>query len=1202
MTHFGKEDAGGRDERRQNRRPHTPGFIAEQFASCGRDPAHEGILLRALLTFTNRLGGSMLIYKDSRRKIGLSTYLSCPDLVKLFAMAFAVAMVLLMTVREAKAQTLYGSIVGAVTDANGAVVPGAAITATETQTNDTRTTTTNDSGDYQLSTVPAGSYTVTITKAGFRVTESKNILVTINATARVDAKLTVGTQTETVTVAADTAVLETDRIDVHANISSEELEQLPQPTRTYEGMLGLLPGVAPPNPQWAGGGGTNNPDRSMIVNVNGTGASGTAVSVDGVAAYNAWVQFYSTAVPSTDAIETVNTVTASSGADQGIMAGAGIRIQIKSGTNNLHGSAYWTNVNNALKAEPYFVPSGTRKPKYIDNDMGGTIGGPIVKNKLFYFASYEGDFLREAQGGLYTLPTPEMTKGILASPTPIFDPATGNSDGSGRTLLPQDANGNYIISPQRISSVASTLLSHLPSGVPDGVYSNNLYINTPYLFDLQKVDSKVNWNATSKLSIAGRFSTYPYNNKVVPALGTVLGPGNGSNTDQHGSIYSTSVMSTYVASPNLVIDGVFGFTATNQYLFPPLYTQLYGEDTLKIPNSNIGPLPSAGGVPEFRFQTGNLATFGAGYPALSYKDPIFQYTGNVTWVRGRHSIRAGIDIMQQHMNHQEVTQTYMNFNGGLTGVYCPPTATPATDPNCFVGGNLTPPNVNQFNSFADFLLGTPHDASNSEITENWITLRSWTFAPYFSDTWQVTHKLTAYIGTGWDYLPEPHHADRGFEYYDATKNQYELCGVGGLSETCGTTTQKYLFAPRAGFAYRVTPNTVLRAGYSLAPEQINEVRDGLYNYPATITQTLNGANFNITPVQMTNVANGFPLLNAPTITAILPLPTTIGVTTPAKNFKRGYSQSYNFTVQRELPWNLLAQVGYVGTLTVDSHTRYDVNHGDVPGLGAAGEALNVKYGITSQMFEVLPLEHMNYKSFQAQIQKRFENGLQFMAGYTLSRWMGICCDEQGDDNMRILIPKYFDLNRALMPDDRTHNFEMSAIYELPFGKGKQYANTGAASTIAGGWQTNWTLSRYSGTPFTVNAPGDTLNAPGNSQTADQVSQHVAIYGARSTKGYFDTTAFKPVSELASFGTAPINSLRGPGYFNTDFSLFRSFPIRESLKMQIRGEALNLFNHPNFNNPDSGVTDGSGYGTINSTNAGSRLIAERFFRLGMKLIF
>jgi hypothetical protein len=301
-----------------------------------------------------------------------------------------------------------------------------------------------------------------------------------------------------------------------------------------------------------------------------------------------------------------------------------------------------------------------------------------------------------------------------------------------------------------------------------------------------------------------------------------------------------------------------------------------------------------------------------------------------------------------------------------------------------------------------------------------------------------------------------------------------------------------------------------------------------------------------------------------------------------------------------LGWNLLAQVGYVGTLTVHQHTRANINYGLVGG-GQASQILNQKFGVTAPMTEVLAFEHMNYKSLQAQLQKRFTNGLQFQASYTWSKWMGLCCDEQADGNPQILIPQYMNLTWALMPDDRTHNFEFSAIYELPFGKGKKYATSGVASAIAGGWQTNWVLSRYSGTPFTISAPGNSLNAPGNSQVADKVKSNVAIYGAHGTVSpYFDTTAFAPVSQ-ARFGTAGFNSLRGPGYGNLDFSLFRSIPIKQELKMQIRAEALNVLNHPNFSNPDGGVTDGN-FGLISGTNAGSRLIAERYLRLGLKVTF
>src|ERR1700756_2067702 len=434
----------------------------------------------------------------------------------ILALPILVTLICLVAIRPAGAQSFYGTIVGIVTDASGAVVPGARSKETKAEKNEPRSGATNGAGVYTLSTVPAGTYVVSFSKSGFDLFEARGIDLTINTTVRVDAKLTVGGQPLTINVRSNSAELQTDRADVHGDVTSDDFQQLPQPTRTYEGLVGLLPGVTPPNPGFAGAGGTNNPVRSMIINMNGTSASGTNVTIDGVSATNAWVQFYSTAVPSIEAIGTVTVVTASSSADQGVMNGAGIHVQIKSGTNDFHGSAYWYNENNALKAKRYFQPAGTRKPKYIDNDAGGTLGGPIIKDKVFFFGSYEGDFLREAVGNFYTLPTPDMASGILASPTPIFDPATGNVDGSSRTPFSQDSAGNYIIPSGRISPISKMLIAQIPSGVPNGVYANNIFINTPYSYDLQRIDTKLDWNTTQKLRISGRFSDYPYSQTQPP--------------------------------------------------------------------------------------------------------------------------------------------------------------------------------------------------------------------------------------------------------------------------------------------------------------------------------------------------------------------------------------------------------------------------------------------------------------------------------------------------------------------------------------------------------------------------------------------------------------------------------------------------------------------------------------------------------------
>lgn len=1108
----------------------------------------------------------------------------------ILGVALLLAFVQLQGTRWCDAQVLYGSIVGTVTDQSGAVVPGATVKVTQMQTGLTRSVTANESGDYAISTIPAGTYSVLVTKNGFQQFTTSNIAVAINTTVRVNAALPVGSQTETVTVSASQiAQLQTDTVDVHGEIGTVDLQDLPQPTTTYEGLIGEQPGAQPPS---ASSGGTNDPARSMVISMNGTSNEGTNVAIDGVSATNAWVQFFSTAVPSSEAIETVNVVSATPGADQGAVNGASIRVQIKSGTNSFHGEAYEYNENNAMEAKPYFNPPGQKNPKYIDNDFGGTLGGPIIKNKLFFFGSYEGEWTREASGSFYSLPTPDMVNGILASPTPIFDPATGNADGSGRTPFPTDANGNYIIGTQRFDAIAKKLLPYVPSGVTEGVYANNIYINTPNMYNLQKIDSKIDWNASPKTRIVGRISDYPYKQFSQPPFGQVLESG---GTDAFGNIYAFSGSITYIASQNLVFDGTFGLTHTVQNLYPPLSNERYASDTLGIPNTNLGPLPTAGGVPQFNFN--GLSGWGYGYPALIYADPVFEYLGNGTWTKGNHIIRFGIDISQQHMNHKEVSPTSFGFTGGLTGLYCP---SGTTDPNCANGS----PSTNVFNSFADFLLGMPQNENNSELTLDWATMRTWQFSPYISDTWQVSRKLTAYIGTAWNFFPIPTRENHEMEFFDATTGIYTVCGLGDTSTNCGITIQKDLFAPRIGATYRIQNKTVLRAGYSLAPEQVNMERDGIYDYPIDLNESLQGSNSYTSPA---TVDQGFPTLTVPNIGGgIVPLPGTVGVSTPPKNFIRGYTESQNVSVQRELGWNTLVQVGYVGTLTIHMHTRENINYG-LPGGGQASQMLyNLTTsasggGFTAAEVNILPLNHTNYQSLQALIQKRFSNGLQFQANYTWSHWMGVCCSENGDGTPGIPIPQYFYLNKATMPDDHKHHFEMTEVYQLPFGKNQRFLAHGIAAAITGGWELNTVLSRYSGGMFTVSSPGTSLNAPGSSQVANRIKPKVSIYGYHGpTKPYFDPTAFAPVT-TATFGNSGFDSIRGPGFFNVDANIMRNFSVWEHLRMQFRLQALNLFNHPNFSNPDSGVTD-SNFGLISGTNSGDRLIAQRYLKIGAKLFF
>ena len=1078
------------------------------------------------------------------------------------------AMVLSGT-QPAHAQTLYGTIVGVVTDSNGAVIAGANVSVTQIETNETRQATTNSSGGYTLSTVAAGTYTVSVSHAGFGTFNATNIRVDLNNEVRVDAMLSPGSTTQSMVVSSEAAQLQTDSADVHSEVSSQSLEELPQPTRTYEGVLGLLPGVAPPA---ASSGGTNNPLRSMEIQSNGTSASGTNVRVDGISATNPWVQFYSTAVPSTDAIQTVNVVTASSGADEGMVNGAAVNVQIKSGTNSLHGSAYEYHIDNLLKARPFFLPTGTRLPKLIDNDPGGTIGGPILRNKLFFFGSYEGDFLHQGDTNIVTVPTAAIRAGILTdSTTPIYDPATGNADGTGRTAFA----GN-VIPANRISPITQKIVALIPQPNLPGD-ANNYYVNTPAYYKLQKIDTKLDWTATEKLSMFGRFSDYPYNETQATIFGPILSGGN--NAFQTGNIYAASVAATYVATPHFVINGVFGLTHSSQNLAPPDTQQRYGVDVLGIPGTNLGNLPEAGGVPQFNVNS--YSGYGYAYPALVYNDPIFEYAANATLIKGRHTIRFGVDVSQQHMNHIEIQPTQFSFTGGVTSLN---------------GG----PSANQFNSFADFLLGLPNNDTNSVQTVPQVTLRTWQYSPYVSDQWQVSPKLTFAIGTGWEYYPVPTRANGGIEFYNFDTSQYEICGQGNIPTNCGITVQKTLFSPRIGLAYRPMESTVVRAGYSLNPEQINMFRDGLYSYPVDLTGNYSAQN---SYSAVTTLAQGIPTLVTPTAAnGILPLPAGATFTTDPKHFIRGYTQSYNLTVEQEFGKGWLAQVGYVGTHTVHQHTRYNVNYG-LPGQGAASQPFNngtLGTGSTGAETVIDPYESMVYDSLQSTVGHRFGSGYQLNVSYTWSRWVGTCCDTNGDSEPEIPIPQYFALNRALMPGDRTNNLEISALAQLPFGANKSFLTHGVAATIAGGWQINTVLSFYSGTPFSITADGTSLDAPGSQQRADQVKPYVQILHGYGSNPYFDPTAFTPVNE-ARFGSANFDSVRGPGFANGDVSLFRDFRIKERFTAQGRVEIFNVTNTPHFTNPDGDIADAS-YDTITSTNPGSRTTDERYMRLGFKLTF
>jgi outer membrane receptor protein involved in Fe transport len=1098
------------------------------------------------------------------------------------------ALCLLFAAPRAGAQVLYGSIVGDVTDVSKAAVPGAAVRITNRETNQSRVATTNDGGVYSFPTIPGGTYDVTISKQGFQTFTERDVEVGVDKVVRVDASLPVGAMTETVQVTGSAAALQTDRAEVRAEVTTQDLQNLPTPIgRNYQNLLIMVPGLSPPTNQHSV---AANPSRGLTFNVNGNTRNANDVRIDGAVANNVWLPHVTAYVPALEAIEAVSVVTSSFDAEQGLSGGVAANVQIKSGTNNLHGSLFEYHTDNAIKAKPFFLPLGQGKPKNIDNQLGGTFGGPIKKNKLFFFGSYEGLFDRQLGAVLTTVPTADIRAGnMLQSSTPIYDPATGNSDGTGRTPFA----GN-IVPASRIDSIAQKLVGITPLPNLSGL-TNNYYATGGYNVTRHKLDAKGNWNANDKLTLTARLGWLNFNFVDPPAFGDSGGPpvssAGGKIGNGFGDVYSTTFSGTYVVRPTFIVDSYFGITLANNNQEPPRLGENLGLTLLGLPGTN-GPTRAYGGWPEFLIDNysalGNPGSGGTGGPII-YKDTNYQYTANATWTHATHNVRFGVDIARQGINHFETTSSsgQFNFSGGPTSIK---------------GG----PSPNQFNSYAAFLLGQTSSVNKDFLPfdNSQLTSREWEYSMFVQDGWQASRKLTLSYGVRWDYFPVGSRESRGLERYNFDTNQMSICGVGGVPSDCGYHVSKKNFSPRLGIAYRPSESFVIRAGYGINydPYPLAFVRDMLTNYPEDLNLVVNTTN---TLLAATQLRDGIPTIVAPDISkGTVPVPASYATRSLPQNFKRGYTQSWNFTLQKQFKGGWIAQAGYVGSRQVDITQRFDLNAGQVLGAGAAGQIFNQRFGRTVATELLTPIGHNDYDSLQSSLQRRFGKGYQVNMSYTFSKVIGICCDDLSDGTPQVQAQQYFGLNRALMPYDRTHNFNTSFSAELPFGK----------SMLARGWQVNGIFSAYSGAPFTVTASGTSLNAPGNTQRADQVKSSVAIPGGVGPgQSYFDPLAYAPVTAVR-FGTSGYDSLRGPGLVNLDFSLFRDFRITERFKAQFRAEALNFTNTPHFSNPAANVSnlqlnpDGSvknlgGFSVITTTTGtGREGVDERVFRFGLRITF
>ena len=1104
---------------------------------------------------------------------------------------------LTLTAGNARAQILYGSITGIARDAQGAAIPGATVTIVSKETNLTRDTVTGGDGSFTLNNVLPGPYDVKISLTGFREAVRTNVPVTIGEISRVDMTLEVGALTETVTVASEAQLLQTDKADVHTELKSDEITSMPlNRFRNYQALMNLVPGTTP---MAFGNAETDTPARSLATNVNGQVNTNNSTRTDGATNMNIWLPNHNMYISPAETIDTVNVSTSSFDAEQGMAGGAAVTVITKSGTNNFKGSGFEFYNSDKLNATPYnFTTTPTVKLPVSAHTYGGTLGGPIAKNRVFFFGSIEGYKRNQSLFTFFSVPDDRMRAGDFSQATvsatnstqqAIYNPFTGNADGTGR----QQFQGN-VIPTGMLDPIALKVLNLFPkpnnAGTGTGGLTNNYRRQEDRTVDRKNYDYKMNWNRTTAQQIWGKFS---YMNAVVDDLTNYLGPDpNASGDGGFTKVYQATGGTTWTLSPTLLMDTTFGFSRQDQHVYGPDYQAgNYGLDVLQIPGTNDQ------GIGDQRYA--GYPVFNTGLSAVGNRDgwnPIFRdertysLATNLTKMKGRHDLRGGYVLNFMYLDHWQPEtgnpRGQFDFKGQVTALN--------------LGNNTASQAPNLYNQFASFLLGQVGTAAKS-VQNELMTAREWQHAVFFRDRWTPSAKLTLDLGLRWEFYPIMTRADgRGVDRLDLTNpdpaRQLDvlIAGRGSNPATGGMKASYDNFAPRLGAIYRINDNTVLRSGYGLtynATPWARAVR-GDNDYPVTIASSyINAQQF----APYGTLAQGIPTIKGPDQSSgRVPLDRAAAEYTPEiDNIDRGEVHTWNVAIERRLPFDTSVDIAYVGAKGRGGYAALDINAPQTLGVGDAGRP----YASQGRVLRIdswgRRLE-TDYKSLQIALNKPFTHGLMFKGAYTLSKSMNQS-DNDGRATLGWNTPSELYRNWGPAGFDRRHNFQLGFAYALPVQGTNGYDNIFHA--IAADWQVNGVLAVFSGTPFTVTGTNTALNTPSNTLPADLVGDFTVLGNIGASGRWFDTAAFANPTGVR-FGNTTRNQFYGPGGYNLDFSLFRSFPIGGTRRIEYRLQAGNVFNHLVPGNPATGTT-GATFGQITGANGN---YPERMIQMGLRFSF
>jgi Carboxypeptidase regulatory-like domain/TonB dependent receptor len=1132
------------------------------------------------------------------------------------------------------AQAIFGSVNGLVTDASGAAVPNASITITDTDKGTARVVVSSASGDYLVHDLIPDHYKIKVEANGFAPEESAVVTVSADSSSQLNFQLKPGTASQTVEVTAEAPQLKTDRADVSTTLNTLTIEETPNLIRNTTSLVLLSPATTASGFSNAN---AEDPQRSIPISSNGQSPFSAGFVLDGANDKDGFIGEI-VVNPPLDSIQELKFINQNYDAEFGAAVAGVTVMQTKSGTNKFHGSVYDYRHSDAQQARDPFTqypgnnPVGPDIPHTLSNVFGGTIGGPIKRDKLFFFADYQGTRSKLGNSFKLTVPTAEvhstctgtgggncdLSEYLQGGQGQAYDPATGavNADGAS-TGVGRVPFANNQIPNSRLSAAAINLLKLIPTPSLPGVQNN--YVASGFgVYNFNQADTRIDYQLKPTVHIFGRYGYLGSNQSSPASLGAVGGNGFGVGGwagSETGGNHSLAAGTDLVVSPKLVTDIRFSY-------FRYAFVEAKYDGTTPI-MTNIGwaglntGAPGSGGASQIETgddagKVGEIAYLGSGNNGanhcncpLNMTEQEYAFVNDWTRDIGRHSIKFGAEI--RHLQELRIPSD-VNRTGQLQF---------ATERTATASGS-TPGGL----GIASLLFGDVSQMSRYFSTSTTATEHQYRAFSYIQDNWKVSPKLTLNLGLRWEiYFPEAVNGKGMGGFYDLNTNTVRVAGYGNIGLNLNIQNNFTFFAPRVGFAYQLMPRTVLRGGYGrafdpgffgdifgqlvtqtipvLQNQQLNQLDGELYD----AARNLDGTIFNVaTGPSAPNNAYVIPANGQ------LPLPPGISPTSRPDRMRIPEVDGWNLTLQQQLDTTTSFSLAYVGnksTHSISESTWGGVNWNDYTEVGFA-QGLSqcqrsiffAKWGYCGPSYIGYYANEANahYNSLQATIERRFSRGLQLNSSYVWSDARGV-----GSNSYFMIDPR---VNVGRFDYNRTNDFKLYGNYALPVGRGQQFGSSLPewANGVLGGLALNGNLHWASGLPYTPSygeSASDVDNGPTRpnlvhrmTQSADSLNTatHSATYfipvAPLATNGQISGPFQRP--QVGQFGNIPYNGFWGPGLFTTDLALSKVFNLYESLTMKLEVQAQNAFNHTNLAVPNSSnsCVDCAGNGQITDILGGT----------------